>query len=57
MCLGPIAHAQSELFNLLEHEELGRTPILVLANKQVNFSGVGGNWEDWDGGQGQFRGL
>ena len=25
---------QSELYNLLENEDLGRTPILIMANKQ-----------------------
>lgn len=29
------APSQSELFNLLENEELAKVPILVLANKQV----------------------
>ena len=36
------APLQSELFNLLEHEELARTPILVLANKQVGGGGAKG---------------
>jgi GTPase SAR1 family protein len=33
--LPPSLPLQAELMGLLEHEDLGRTPVLILANKQV----------------------